>query len=172
VWYYRHQLPKGHWHYICDVILTLSYCSIAPTSLGRHHSRLIVRVFMFYYRLFLSVCHKHYVDETDDYWQLLSFHSWWWDDFPGDVKCCNRSCGKREVRFFVDGQSTHLTASFTGKPGQAGTRKFGILMNHEMIKWKWHRADHSESFFTGRMYLLRTTNSVKALKTTGCGWNT
>ena len=41
---------------------------------------------------------------------------------------------------------TRLTASFTGQPGQPGTRK--VLMKQQMVWWQWHQLDHTQIICT------------------------
>jgi len=46
---------------------------------------------------------------------------------------------------------THITTSFPGQPGQAGTRKvkaIWILMKQEMIGRQWHQLDHMQIICT------------------------
>jgi len=54
-------------------------------------------------------------------------------------------------------ENTHLTASFPGQPGQAGTKKVKpvwILIKQEMMRWQWHQLDHMLIMCT----LLQTDN--------------
>jgi len=43
---------------------------------------------------------------------------------------------------------THLTASFSGQPGYAGTRKIkpvSVLMKQKMVGWHWLQTDNHDS---------------------------
>jgi len=52
-----------------------------------------------------------------------------------------------------------LMASIPRQPGQTGTKKvkpMWILMNQELMRWKWHQLDHMQIIYT----LLQTANNA------------